>query len=76
MLLAKAFPKLRFCIQDRPKTIEMGLSVRVLVIYTVWTSLFTHLIQAWKDRCPDLLSSGRVTFEGNMATPWRHVSLA
>lgn len=27
MILAKAFPHLRFCIQDRPKTIELGIAV-------------------------------------------------
>ena len=27
MTLAKAFPHLRFCIQDRPKTIELGIAV-------------------------------------------------
>jgi len=28
MALAKAFPYLRFCIQDRPKTVELGIEVR------------------------------------------------
>ena len=28
MTLAKAFPHLRFCIQDRPKTVELGMTVR------------------------------------------------
>ena len=28
MTLAKAFPHLRFCIQDRPKTVEHGVTVR------------------------------------------------
>lgn len=28
MTLAKAFPHLRFCIQDRPKTTELGIAVR------------------------------------------------
>lgn len=27
MTLAKAFPHLRFCIQDRPKTVELGIAV-------------------------------------------------
>ena len=27
MALAKAFPHLRFCIQDRPKTVELGIAV-------------------------------------------------
>lgn len=33
MSIAKAFPHLRFCIQDRPKTVEMGLSARFYPIY-------------------------------------------
>ena len=28
MTLAKAFPHLRFCIQDRPRTVELGKAVR------------------------------------------------
>jgi len=27
MTLAKAFPHLRFCIQDRPKTVKLGIAV-------------------------------------------------
>ena len=27
MTLAKAFPHLKFCIQDRPKTVELGMTV-------------------------------------------------
>lgn len=27
MTLARAFPHLRFCIQDRPKTVELGIAV-------------------------------------------------
>jgi hypothetical protein len=35
MLLAKAFPHLRFCVQDRPKVVELGLSVsHILNNYT------------------------------------------
>ena len=28
MTLAKAFPHLRFCIQDQPRTVELGMAVR------------------------------------------------
>lgn len=28
MTLAKAFPHLKFCVQDRPKTVELGIAVR------------------------------------------------
>ncbi|KAF9653559.1 S-adenosyl-L-methionine-dependent methyltransferase [Thelephora ganbajun] len=46
MTLARAFPHLRFRIQDRPKTVELGIA-------------------AWKERCPEMLESGRAVFQAH-----------
>ncbi|EKM53088.1 uncharacterized protein PHACADRAFT_210808 [Phanerochaete carnosa HHB-10118-sp] len=46
MLLANAFPHLRFVIQDRPPVVEMGTA-------------------AWRSRYPELLDSGRATFQAH-----------
>lgn len=62
MTLAKAFPHLRFCIQDRPKTVELGVAVSEPPLPCSCPLIKTT--QAWKERCPEMLESGKVVFQG------------
>jgi hypothetical protein len=62
MILAKAYPHLKFCIQDRPKTVELGTTVKQS------PSPCAHLLikptKVWKKQCPEILESGRAVFQG------------
>lgn len=61
MLLANAFPHLKFVVQDRPPVVEMGTAV-------CWPTcpyslrVLTICVQAWRARYPDLLDTGRAVF--------------
>ena len=61
MTLAKEFPHLRFCIQDRPKTVEHGITVGS---FPYRTSVYSLINQAWKEQCPEMLESGKAVFQG------------
>jgi hypothetical protein len=74
MTLAKAFPHLRFCVQDRPKTVELGIAVSEFSSPCV--RLLIKPIKAWKERCPDMLESGKAVFQGSRLTsPWGTIHL-
>lgn len=66
MMLANAFPHLRFVIQDRPPVAEMGTAVSTGLRYTISVSLSScFLPQAWRARYPELLDAGRAAFQGH-----------
>ncbi len=67
MLLAHTFPHLRFVVQDRPQVAEQGVKASSLArLITVLEILMSMSVtQAWRERCPDMLDSGRATFIGH-----------
>lgn len=82
MLLANAFSSggendlgLKFIIQDRPGTIEIGEKVGLLKkkktqktfprpLNLLLLLLFSLSIQNWKDKCPEFLKNGIARFQG------------
>ena len=64
MLLAKTFKHLRFVVQDREHVAEMGLAVRTIMT-GILNDMLICLMQAWKDKCPELLASGQAAFQAH-----------
>lgn len=63
MLLAHTFPHLRFVVQDRPQVAEHGVTVRVAHVNHSRLHILTFMAcQAWRERCPEMLDSGRAMF--------------
>ena len=69
MALAKEFPHLRFCVQDRPKVVEHGIAVSRFS--SPYVGILTRQIKAWKERCPGMLESGKAVFQGCCLTSLR-----
>ncbi len=66
MLLANAFPQLRFVIQDRPPVVEMGVTVcGHFRIFLVKAHNCSFVIQAWRARHPEMLENGRAVFQAH-----------
>lgn len=65
MLLAHTFPHLRFVVQDRPQVADHGVTVRLTHVEVLRICALTFIFmsyQAWRERCPEMLDTGRAMF--------------